>query len=85
MKEATREYATHHQACEELADWLSSLDIELSVMESTGIFKTDVIDSQWLARLARYGLLKGSFIPPKDLRQLRIIARYRTRLTGMLT
>lgn len=54
-------------------------------MESTGIFKTDVRDSQWLARLARYGLLKGSFIPPKDLRQLRIIARYRTRLTGMLT
>lgn len=27
----------HHQACEELADWLSSLDIKLSVMESTGI------------------------------------------------
>ena len=29
--------------------------------------KTDVKDSQWLARLARYGLVKGSFIPPKDL------------------
>jgi len=42
--------------------------------------KTDVKDSQWLARLIRYGVLKGSFIPPKDLRQLRIIARYRTKL-----
>ena len=41
-------------------------------------------DSQWLARLAGYGLLKGSFIPPKDLRELRIIARYRTKLTGIL-
>ena len=38
MKEETREYGTHYQACEELADWLSSLDIELSIMESTGIF-----------------------------------------------
>jgi hypothetical protein len=46
--------------------------------------KTDVKDSQWLARLARYGLVKGSFIPPKDLRELRIIARYRTKLKGML-
>ena len=46
--------------------------------------KTDVKDSQWLARLARYGLVKGSFIPPKDLRELRIIARYRTKLVGTL-
>ncbi len=46
--------------------------------------KTDVKDSQWLARLARYGLVKGSFIPPKDLRELRLIARYRTKLKGML-
>ncbi|MEK7173263.1 MAG: IS110 family transposase, partial [Patescibacteria group bacterium] len=46
--------------------------------------KTDVKDSQWLARLARYGLLRGSFIPPKDLRELRIIARHRTKLNRML-
>ena len=29
--------------------------------------KTDVGDSEWLAQLARFGLLRGSFIPPKDL------------------
>ena len=46
--------------------------------------KTDVKDSQWLARLARYGLVRGSFIPPKDLRELRMIARYRTKLVGTL-
>ena len=45
----------HHQACEELADWLSSLDIELSVMESTGIFwkkeaMVSAISSLWAAQ-----------------------------------
>jgi len=45
----------HHQACEELADWLSSLDIELSVMESTGIFwkkeaMVSAISSLWGAQ-----------------------------------
>jgi len=47
--------------------------------------KTDVKDSQWLARLARYGLLKGSFIPEKDLRELRLVARYRTKLNRTLS
>lgn len=47
--------------------------------------KTDVKDSQWLARLARYGLLKGSFIPSKDLRELRLVARYRTKLQRTLS
>ncbi len=37
--------------------------------------KTDVSDSEWLAQLARFGLLRGSFIPPKDLRELRLISR----------
>ena len=46
--------------------------------------KTDVGDSEWLAQLARFGLLRGSFIPPKDLRELRIVPRYRRKLTGML-
>jgi transposase len=113
VQEETREYGTTYKVCEGLANWLLSHDIQLSVMESTGIYwkniyaalekvglpvsvvnarhvkqvpgrKTDVKDSQWLARLARYGLVKSSFIPPKDLRELRLIARYRTKLTGTL-
>jgi transposase len=44
--------------------------------------KTDVQDSEWLAELARCGLLRASFIPPKDLRQLRLLTRYRRKLTG---
>lgn len=46
--------------------------------------KTDIKDSQWLASLARFGLLKGSFIPDKDFRELRLITRYHTKLTNMI-
>lgn len=46
--------------------------------------KTDINDSEWIAELARCGLLKSSFIPPKDIRQLRLLTRYRKKLTGML-
>ncbi len=47
--------------------------------------KTDVKDSQWLASLARFGLLRPSFIPPEDLRELRLISRRRMKLQGMLS
>ena len=40
-------------------------------------------DSQWLAVLARFGLVRASFIPPKDLRELRLVSRYRRKLTNM--
>jgi transposase len=46
--------------------------------------KTDVGDAQWLATLARSGLLRASFIAKADLRSLRHIARQRQKLGGML-
>lgn len=46
--------------------------------------KTDVGDAQWLATLARAGLLRGSFVPPAKLRELRLIARQRQKLGGQL-
>jgi transposase len=45
--------------------------------------KTDMNDSQWLAVLARFGLVRGSFIPPQDLRELRLVSRYRRKLVAM--
>src|SRR5512142_403288 len=42
--------------------------------------KTDVKDSEWLAELLRHGLLKASFIPPKPIRELRDLTRYRKTL-----
>jgi transposase len=43
--------------------------------------KTDVKDSQWLARLMEVGLLRGSFVPPEQVRRLRDLTRYQTKLT----
>jgi transposase len=40
--------------------------------------KTDMSDAQWLCQLAEAGLLKGSFVPPKPVRALRQLTRYRT-------
>ena len=46
--------------------------------------KTDTSDAEWLAMLARAGLLRGSFIPPEQLRNLRQVSRYHHRTTAML-
>jgi transposase len=110
----TREFRTFRRNLQELAKWLSESEVEISVMESTGIYwksvyeaiereevkvcvvnarhvknvpgrKTDVGDSEWLAELARCGLLRASFIPPRDLRELRLLTRYRGKLVGTLS
>ena len=42
--------------------------------------KTDVTDSEWIADLAQHGLLKASYIPSKDQRELRELVTYRKSL-----
>lgn len=44
--------------------------------------KTDIADAQWLATLARAGLLRGSFIPPTQMRELRLVSRQRQKLVS---
>ena len=46
--------------------------------------KTDIADSKWLAGLLKHGLLKGSFIPPKKVRQWRELTRLRRTYTESL-
>jgi len=46
--------------------------------------KTDISDAQWLATLARAGLVRASFVPPAEIHHLRLIARQRQKLGGML-
>ena len=43
--------------------------------------KTDVKDCEWIADLLSHGLLRGSFIPPEPIRDLRDLTRYRKSLT----
>jgi transposase len=42
--------------------------------------KTDVKDAEWIADLVRHGLIAKSFVPPKPLRELRELMRYRRKL-----
>lgn len=112
-KKHTREFGGYKRDLRWLVAWLQRYEVELVVMESTGIYwkslyahlerggietwvvnahhikhvpgrKTDMGDSHWLAELGRFGLVRPSFIPPKDLRELRLISRYRKKLSGTL-
>ncbi|MBF0103150.1 MAG: IS110 family transposase [Desulfobacterales bacterium] len=112
IKKETREYKTFPNDLKRLAIWLKQAEVELIVMESTGIYwktvyeamedeelksyvvnarfiknvpgrKTDIMDSEWLAELGRCGLLRPSFIPPRDIRELRLLTRYRMKLMSI--
>jgi transposase len=112
IEQSSREFGGFKRDCRALSVWLVEMNVELVVMESTGIYwkslyshieragieawvvnahfvkhvpgrKTDMSDSQWLAVLARFGLVRGSFIPPQDLRELRMVSRYRRKLNTM--
>ena len=39
--------------------------------------KTDVADSAWICQLVEHGLVRASFVPPKPIRELRDLTRYR--------
>lgn len=43
--------------------------------------KSDVKDSEWLAQLLEYGLLRGSLVPPPPIRELRDLTRYQVQQT----
>ena len=47
--------------------------------------KTDVKDAEWLADLLRHGLVRKSYVPPKELRELRELLRYRVKLVQSRT
>jgi transposase len=44
--------------------------------------KSDVRDAEWIAQLLEHGLLAPSFVPPPDIRRLRMLTRYREQLMG---
>lgn len=44
--------------------------------------KSDSSDAAWLAQLLECGLLRGSFVPPRPIRELRDLTRHRAQLTA---
>jgi transposase len=110
----TREFGGFKRDMKALIGWLTECQVELVILESTGIYwksvfahleatgipawvvnahpiehvpghKTDVADSEWRAQLGHFGLVRGSLIPPKDVRELRLVSRYRKQVSGRLT
>lgn len=47
--------------------------------------KTDKKDSKWIAKLLLSGLLQGSFIPPKSIREMRDLTRYKRKIIGQIS
>lgn len=47
--------------------------------------KTDKKDSKWIADIFKHGLVEPSFMPPKDIRNLRDLMRYRNKLVNIRT
>jgi transposase len=47
--------------------------------------KTDKRDAKWIANIFKHDMLYGSFIPPADIRQLRDLVRYHSKLTAYTT
>lgn len=59
---------------------LEAMVVNAAHMKAVPGRKTDVKDAEWIADLLRHGLLKSSFIPSREQRELREVARYRKSL-----
>lgn len=63
----------------------AGLDVQLvkahDVKQAPGRPKSDKLDAVWLAKLTERGMLRPSFVPPAEIRQLRDYTRLRTDLT----
>ena len=64
---------------------LNAMVVNARHMKAVPGRKTDVKDAEWIADLLQHGLLKASYIPDKDQRELRELVRYRKSLVGERT
>lgn len=68
-----------------LSDEMHLLVVNARHMKNVPGKKTDMRDAEWIATLLRAGLLKGSFVPERDIRDLRQFTRYRKALIRDIT
>ena len=88
-KKELREFGATTRELMELAEWLQkttvrSLRWKVLVKAVPGR-KTDVKDAEWIAELLQHVLLKPSYIPSKDQRELRELVQSRKSLVGERT
>jgi transposase len=83
VMEATSDYwRSPYYLCE---DVLNVVLVNARQVKAMPGRKTDVADSVWLCQLAECGLLRPSFVPPRPLRRLRDLTRYRAVLVDERT
>jgi len=70
---------------ESLLDEMHLLVVNARHMRNVPGKKTDMRDAEWIATLLRAGLLRGSFVPEQDIRDLRQFTRYRKALIRDIT
>jgi transposase len=63
-----------------LEGWFELLVVNAHHLKTVPGRKTDMRDAEWIADLLRHGLLRGSFIPSREQRELRDLTRYRRSL-----
>lgn len=63
-----------------LEDDFTVLLVNAAHMKNVPGRKTDAADCAWIAELLEHGLLRGSFVPPQPIRELRDLTRYRKAL-----
>jgi transposase len=68
-----------------LEDFFTILLVNARHIKNVPGHKTDKKDSEWIAKLLMGGLLKGSFVPPRHIRELRVLYRHRRKLIGQRT
>lgn len=68
-----------------LSDNMHLLVVNARHMKNVPGKKTDLRDAEWIATLLRAGLLKGSFVPERDIRDLRQFTRYRKAIIRDIT
>ena len=61
---------------------LKAIVVNAQHMKAVPGRKTDVKDAEWIADLLRHGLLKASYIPSKEQRELRELVGYRKSLVA---
>ena len=64
---------------------LNAMVVNARHMKAVPGRQTDVKDAEWIADLLQHGLLRPSYIPDKDQRELRELVRYRKSLVGERT
>ena len=65
------------------ADGLPAMVVNAQHIKAIPRRKTDIKDAEWIADLLRHGLVRASFIPPRDQRELAELVRYRRSLVEM--